>query len=125
MEIPGYHDSVFINCPFDEAYNAMLHAIVYAVYRCGFFPKTALDEDNGTDYRLNKIIHLIKDCQYGIHDLSRIELNVTGLPRFNMPFELGIFFGAKHLGGKVQKSKNPKSTRLVEYGFGKKVDTQL
>jgi len=106
MKQPGYHDSVFINCPFDDAYKPILRAILYAVYRCGFFPKTALDEDDGTDYRLNKIIRKIRDCRYGIHDLSRIEVNTNRYPRFNMPFELGIFFGARHLGNKEQQTKN-------------------
>ncbi|KAI9447060.1 hypothetical protein F5148DRAFT_1292476 [Russula earlei] len=103
---PGYHDSVFLNCPFDDEYKPILRAILYTVYRCGFFPKTALDEDDGTDYRLNKIIRKISDCKYGIHDLSRIEVNINGYPRFNMPFELGIFFGAKHLGNTKQRAKN-------------------
>ena len=117
MDRPGYSDSVFINCPFDEDYNPILQAIVYAVYRCGFFPKTALDEDDGTENRLNKIIRLIKDCRYGIHDLSRIELNVAGFPRFNMPFELGIFFGAKNLGNKAQKGKNALVFERVKYTY--------
>ena len=84
----------------------MLRAIVYTVYRCGFFPKTALDEDDGSDNRLTKIIRKIRDSRYGIHDLSRIELSNAAWPRFNMPFELGIFFGAKNLGDDHQKRKN-------------------
>ncbi len=44
--------------------------------------------------------------KYGIHDISRTELNSSGFPRFNKPFELGIFFGAKRFGYKDQKSKN-------------------
>ena len=106
MKIAGYNDSVFINCPFDEQYKPILHATVYAICRCGFTPKSARDEDDGSDNRLDKIIRKIKDCRYGIHDLSRIELNTAGFPRFNMPFELGIFFGAKNLGDKKQKGKN-------------------
>lgn len=43
---------------------------------------------------------------YGIHDLSRTELdNSTKLPRFNMPLELGIFLGACYLGDKRQQRK--------------------
>lgn len=52
-----------------------------------------------------KIEKCIEACRYGIHDISRIELNVRNLPRFNMPFELGIFFGAKRFGNKLQKTK--------------------
>ena len=119
MRIAGYNDSVFINCPFDEEYKHIFQAIVYAIYRCGFYPKTALDEDNGSDNRLDKIMRKIKDCRYGIHDLSRIELSTNGFPRFNMPFELGIFFGAKNLGDKTQKSKNALIFEQEKYAYQK------
>lgn len=106
MSRPGYNDSIFINCPFDDDYKPILRAIIYAIYRCGFFPQTALDEDDGTEIRLLKIIHKMRNCRYGVHDLSRIELNPANLPRFNMPFELGVFFGAKHFGDAAQNRKN-------------------
>ena len=54
---------------------------------------------------LDKITKLIRKCRYGIHDISRIELNINGYPRFNMPFELGIFFGASKFGNNTQKKK--------------------
>jgi hypothetical protein len=117
MRPAGFNDSVFINCPFDVLYNPMLQAIVFAVYRCGFFPVTALDEDDGTENRLLKIIRLIKNCRYGIHDLSRIEQNQANFPRFNMPFELGIFFGAKYLGDKIQKSKNALVFERIKFTY--------
>lgn len=102
----GYNDNVFINCPFDIDYTINLHAIVFTVYRCGFIPLSASSEDNGLDNRLSKIEGLIEICKFGIHDISRTELNSHNFPRFNMPFELGIFFGAKRYGNKNQKSKN-------------------
>lgn len=105
MKSAGYNDSVFINCPFDEAYTFILHASIFTIYRCGFVPVTALNEDNGLQNRLTKIEKCIEDCRYGIHDLSRVELNPNNLPRFNMPFELGIFFGAKRFGDGHQKLK--------------------
>jgi hypothetical protein len=100
------NDAVFINCPFDDDYQPLLRAVIFTVYRCGFLPVTALGEDNGLDNRLLKIEHCIQACRYGIHDISRTELNDNDLPRFNMPFELGIFFGAKYFGDKNQKNKN-------------------
>lgn len=117
MKVAGYNDSVFINCPFDDEYVPILRAIVYTIYRCGFFPKTAMDEDDGLDNRLNKIIRKIKDSRYGIHDLSRIELNAADYPRFNMPFELGIFFGAKNLGDELQKKKNALVLERTKYSY--------
>jgi hypothetical protein len=43
--------------------------------------------------------------RYGIHDISRTELDKNNLPRFNMPLELGIFMGAKRFGPRLQKDK--------------------
>ena len=103
--IKSYGNSVFINCPFDDGFKEILYAIVFAVYRCGFRPVSALEEDNALNNRLSKIENLIDECRFGIHDLSRTESNVNGLPRFNMPFELGIFFGAKKFGNAKQKNK--------------------
>ena len=114
---PTFNDSVFINCPFDDDYKPILRAIVYAIYRCGFFPQTALDEDDGTELRLLKIIRKMKGCRYGIHDLSRIELNNANFPRFNMPFELGIFFGAKYFGGNPQNGKNALILEREKYTY--------
>ena len=119
MKVAGYNDSVFINCPFDADYVPILRAIVYTVYRCGFFPKTALDEDDGLDNRLSKIVRQIKDSKYGIHDLSRIELSPANYPRFNMPFELGIFFGARMLGNGIQKRKNALILEKEKYSYQK------
>jgi hypothetical protein len=102
----NYDDSVFVNCPFDAEFAPIFQAIIFVIYRCGFSPRSALEEDNGLDNRLDKIARIIRGCRLGIHDISRIELNSNNLPRFNMPFELGIFFGAKRFGDKYQKSKN-------------------
>ncbi|MBL0358722.1 MAG: hypothetical protein IPP72_18480 [Chitinophagaceae bacterium] len=103
---PHYHDSVFINYPFDTAYQPIIRALLFTIYRCGFLPVTALAEDNALDNRLAKIEKLIGSCKYGIHDISRIETSTNGMPRFNMPFELGLFFGARRFGNKIQREKN-------------------
>lgn len=117
MPAAGYNDNVFVNCPFDTAYVPLLHVIIFTVYRCGFVPQSALGEDDATDNRLDKIVRIIENCKYGIHDISRIELNPLGLPRFNMPFELGIFFGAKKLGNKEQKNKNALVFEKIKFSY--------
>jgi hypothetical protein len=97
--VARFGDSVFINCPFDIEYWPIFEAIVFAVIAAGFAPRCALEElDSGT-LRLDKIGRLIRRCRYGIHDLSRIELSPsTDLPRFNMPFELGLDVAARTFG---------------------------
>lgn len=102
----SYDDSIFVNCPFDSEFTPIFQAIIFVIYRCGFWPRSALEEDNGLDNRLDKITRIIKQCRLGIHDISRTELSSNNLPRFNMPFELGIFYGAKKFGDQYQKTKN-------------------
>ena len=107
MRLNDYTDNVFINCPFDSTYKSLFDAIVFAVHDCGFIARCALEEEDTSQVRIDKIYTIIADCRYGIHDISRTELDeVSGLPRFNMPLELGIFLGAKRFGVKEQKRKN-------------------
>ena len=107
MISPYYNDNVFINCPFDEDYKPLLlNAIVFAIYDCGFIAQCTLEKDDASQVRIDKIYNIIADCRYGIHDISRTDLDkASGLPRFNMPFELGVFLGAKKFGVKEQKRK--------------------
>jgi hypothetical protein len=106
MNLRKYNENVFINCPFDAAYKSMFDAMVFAVYDCGFVARCALEEDDGSEIRVQKIFDLIFECRLGIHDLSRIEIDRgTRLPRFNMPLELGAFLGAKQFGKKEQTKK--------------------
>lgn len=91
---------VFINCPFSNDYTQFFHALVYTVVRSGFTPRCAPESDDAGEVRYEKICNIIRDCRLGIHDLSMTELDhVTGLPRFNMPFELGLFLGSSKFGG--------------------------
>lgn len=104
--------NVFINCPFDNEYSEIFNAIIFTILDCGFNPKCALEIDNGTENRLSKIIILINECRLSIHDISRTDLDKKHrLPRFNMPFELGLFFGAKHFG---QQKHHKKSCLILE-----------
>lgn len=91
-----YERSVFINCPFDSAYAEIFEAIVFTVIVCGFRPLCARIKLDSSEFRLNKILDLIAASKYSIHDLSRVELDeVSALPRFNMPLELGLDLGCK------------------------------
>lgn len=104
---PGsdFETSVFANCPFDDAYKPMFEAIVFAVFDCGYRPRSALEAYDAGEVRIEKIAALVRNCRLGVHDISRTELNAAGLPRFNMPFELGLFLGAKRFGNPVQRRK--------------------
>jgi hypothetical protein len=97
--VPAHHDSnVFINCPFDDAYLPLFRALVFAVFECGLVPRCAQEVYDAGEVRIDKIARIIRDCRWAIHDLSRTGLNDNGLPRFNMPLELGLFLGARRFG---------------------------
>lgn len=99
-------DDVFVNCPFDADYEPVFRALLFTIFACEFRPRTALEVDDSSQSRIDKLYAIIEQCRFGIHDLSRTELDAASqLPRFNMPLELGIFLGAKRFGAKLQKQK--------------------
>ena len=101
-----YSRSVFINCPFSSEYQPIFRAVLFSVYACGYRPRCALEISDSSENRLSKIERIIQNSRFGIHDISFADLDQkTKLPRFNMPFELGMFFAAKHFGSGRQKRK--------------------
>lgn len=97
---------VFINCPFDDDFAPIFRSLVFAVTRCGFRARCAREADDATETRIDKLYRIVEESRYGVHDLSRTELDpVSHLPRFNMPLELGLFLGAKRFGTDEQKQK--------------------
>jgi hypothetical protein len=79
--------------------------MVFTLIVSGYHPRCALDATDGAETRVTKIAKMIGDCDWGIHDLSRVEVATGGLPRFNMPMELGLHLGARLLGDKVHRAK--------------------
>ena len=86
----------------------LFEALIFTVMACGYRVRCALEEDDSGDIRLEKLARLIGNCPRSIHDLSRIELAANDLPRFNMPFELGMALGAKKFGGRPHNNKSIK-----------------
>lgn len=118
--MPGYDDQVFVNCPFTPDYHLLFRSVVYAVQDCGFVPRCALESGDSAETRIEKIFRLIGDCRYAVHDISMTELDpVSGLPRFNMPLELGIFLGARRFGSKKQQRKSCLILDRERYRFQK------
>ena len=100
-----YQKSVFINCPFDPQYRALFRAAIFTIMECGFTPRCTLEVSNAAQIRIDKINELIRLCKFGVHDISRTELDRNKLPRFNMPFELGLFLGCKNFGDRTHMNK--------------------
>ena len=116
MKSPNYNDNVFLNCPFDSAYKELFDALVFSIYDCGFIARCALEEEDASQVRIEKIYDMVADCRYGIHDISRTD-QTSGLPRFNMPLELGVFLGAKKFGIDEQKKKKGLILDSEQYRF--------
>jgi hypothetical protein len=116
---PRYGQSVFINCPFDPQYRPLFQALIFAIEDCGFVARCALEVEDSGEVRVNKIIKIIKGCALGIHDISRIELNDESLPRFNMPYELGLFIGCSVFGAGARKVKKALILDSERYRFAK------
>jgi hypothetical protein len=89
--------SVFVNAPIDVAYEPLFEAMVFTISACGYRVRTALEESDSGDIRLDKLVRLIRESSKSIHDLSRV-----GEDRFNMPFELGLALGAKLFGKRAR-----------------------
>ncbi|HMT35801.1 MAG TPA: hypothetical protein PKC41_08075 [Chitinophagaceae bacterium] len=61
---------------------------------------------SSSNIRINQIKQYIRSCKFGIHDLSRNKAMKDGeLPRFNMPYELGLDIGASEYGNKTLRKK--------------------
>lgn len=101
-----YLSSVFINRPFDKDYIDFFEATAFTIHDCGFIARCAKEVRDSGQTRISQILGIIRECRYGIHDISRTELDeINRLPRFNMPLELGLFLGAREFGGGSQGRK--------------------
>lgn len=90
--------NVFVNCPFDEKYRPLLISIIFTLKYLGLKPRLSLEREDSGESRMEKIMELIIQSKYGIHDLSRMVSKSADEPyRMNMPFELGIDFGCQKL----------------------------
>jgi len=82
---------VFLNIPYDKQFERLFLAYIAGISAIGMVPRATL-EITDSSRRLEKILKLARNCEYSVHDLSRVELDRAKprTPRFNMPFELGL-----------------------------------
>ena len=87
---------MFINCPFDDKYFDLLQTLVFTICYYNFIPRISLESSDSGQPRLEKIVQLIEESKYSIHDLSRLQSkSANEYYRLNMPFELGIDYGLR------------------------------
>jgi hypothetical protein len=53
--------SVFVNCPFDEAYKPLFDSLVFTVHDCGIFVRCALETTDSGEIPFQKICQLIRE----------------------------------------------------------------
>jgi hypothetical protein len=84
-------NDVFLNFPYDEPFRPLYLAYIVGLVDLGLTPVATLGIPNNAT-RIDRIYDLIRASRYSIHDLSRVQLTRTAprVPRFNMPFELGL-----------------------------------
>jgi hypothetical protein len=82
---------VFLNVPFDAAYEKLFVALISTVVAARLVPRCAVELPERGQGQLSRILSLLERCSLSIHDLSRPR-------RFNMPFELGlaVFLQQRH-----------------------------
>jgi hypothetical protein len=93
-----------LNVPFDARFETLFLAYIAGLSGFGLVPQSVL-QIPGSHRRLDRLTHLISTCQYSFHDLSRVELDLKRprVPRFNMPFELGLAVGWEKHGGQPHR----------------------
>jgi hypothetical protein len=86
--------SVFLNIPYDAQFEELYLAYIVGLTQLGLKINATLAVPNQD--RLKRIVGLIEKSDVSIHDLSRIESS-SGIPRFNMPLELGLALFRSHI----------------------------
>lgn len=91
-------NTVFLNIPYDDKFRRLYLAYITGLVHLGLDPHATIEIPSGRN-RLEKILELIRQCRYSIHDLSRVQLDRSRpqTPRFNMPFELGLAVASAEL----------------------------
>lgn len=108
----AFENNVFVNCPFDAEYKPLLDPLLFTIRYLGFQPRIALERSESGESRIAKIIELIEESKFAIHDLSRLKAKRKGeISRLNMPFELAWTGGAGNLAAAGCRRKRSLSSR--------------
>lgn len=102
----GYEANVFVNCPFDSQYLPLLRPLLFTIVYLGYNPRIATERSDSAENRVDKICELIRESRYSVHDLSRLKASrAREFYRLNMPFELGVDYGARQYGSSYMGEK--------------------
>jgi hypothetical protein len=65
---------VFVDCPFDDSYKPIFQAILFAVCDLGFVARCALEADDGSEVRLEKILRIVGLCARALNRQQLAEI---------------------------------------------------
>lgn len=97
---PRFRSDVFLNAPFDKKYEPLFIALVSGLVALRRRPRCVLEIPDGGAGRIARILELMRQCEASVHDLSRVTTSGPAgkrVPRFNMPFELGLACALSHV----------------------------
>lgn len=88
---------MFLNLPFDRRHEKLGVALIAGIVSVGLIPRSVVELPPHLN-RLDRLLELIGSCTYSFHDLSAVGVcaDTPRVPRFNMPFELGLAVGRWH-----------------------------
>lgn len=116
--VAGYERNVFVNCPFDDEYVPLLRPLLFTIIALGFAPRIATERSDSGENRIDKIVQLIRESRYSVHDISRLVATQPGqYSRFNLPFELGIDRGAQLYGSAHLRRKRILVLEAAQYDY--------
>ena len=114
-----FETNVFINCPFDDDYVFLLRPLIFTILYLDLEPKIA-QVKSSSHIRVNQIKQHIRESRFSIHDLSRSKpLKGSELPRFNMPYELGLDIGCLEFGDEKYRQKRILVLETEKYHYQK------
>jgi hypothetical protein len=117
----SFEKNVFVNCPFDQKFiDDLLKPMLFVIVKTGLKLRLSLKTADSGQNRLDKIVSIIKDCKYSIHDLSLVKSKkIDEYSRMNIPFELGIDYGFRSSGIAKFKDKKFLILESVQYDYMK------
>jgi hypothetical protein len=115
----AFETNVFVNCPFDKDYTPLLRGLTFTLLYLKLEPKLS-QTISSSAIRIDQIKLHIRNSKYGIHDISRCKpMKKNELPRFNMPYELGLDIGCSEFGGKKFAGKRALILETERYHYHK------
>lgn len=120
LDDSDFEKNVFVNCPFDSKFKALLRPLIFTILYFDFNPRIVSERSDSAEQRIEKITEFIGASKYSIHDLFRLKSQKKNeLARHNMPFELGLDYGCRKFGESRFQTKKFLVLETKRYDYSK------